>query len=86
MEGINFGRVSGSEFRDRGVRLSVLGEFFRFGGMDYDIMSREDFMPAAGAMSVIAHRTIDVAHVSGVGTRCEIDDRNLSSVYGGEYS
>jgi predicted ATP-grasp superfamily ATP-dependent carboligase len=44
-------------------KLGVMKEFFKFGGMDYDILSREDVMPTIGAMRVMMHQVKDV--VSG---------------------
>jgi predicted ATP-grasp superfamily ATP-dependent carboligase len=41
----------------------VAREFFRFNGMDYDILSKEDFMPAIGALRVMMHQMKEV--VSG---------------------
>ena len=36
-------------------------------------------------MGVMAYWTGAIARAWGVGAMCEIDDRNLSSVYGDEY-
>jgi predicted ATP-grasp superfamily ATP-dependent carboligase len=49
-----------ASLRSRNDKLSVLREFFRFGGMDYDILSRDDLLPAAGAMRVMVHQIGDV--------------------------
>ena len=46
-----------------GARSRVIREFFRFGGMNYDILSKGDLLPAVGAMRVMAHQMGDV--VSG---------------------
>ncbi len=40
---------------------SVVRDFFRFGGTHYDILSREDVMPAVGALVGVAHQVKDVA-------------------------
>ena len=52
-----------ASLRSKNDRLGVLREFLRFGGMDYDILSKGDPLPAVGAMRVMAHQMGDV--VSG---------------------
>ena len=46
-----------------GGRSGVIREFLRFSGMNYDILSKSDLLPAVGAMRVMAHQMRDV--VSG---------------------
>ena len=77
--------LSVASLRDGGGGSWVIRGFLRSGGMGCDILSKRDLLPAVGVMGVAAHRTGAVARAGGVGTMCEIDDRNMSSVYGGEY-
>lgn len=49
-----------ASLENRENRWNVLREFFKFRGMVYDILSKEDFMPAIGALRVIVHQMTDV--------------------------
>jgi acylphosphatase len=40
--------------------MASLKEFFKFGGMNYDILSRDDFLPAIGALRVMMHQMKEV--------------------------
>jgi hypothetical protein len=46
-------------------KLRVIREFSRFGGMKYDILSKDDLLPAVGAMRVMAHQMTDVVSRRG---------------------
>ena len=52
-----------SSLKSENDKWGVLRKFFKFSEMNYDILSREDFMPAVGAMRVGMHQMKEV--VSG---------------------
>ena len=52
-----------ASLNNRKGKLGVMKEFFKFNGMNYDILSKDDFMPAIGAMMVMMHQMKEV--VSG---------------------
>ena len=52
-----------SSLKNRNDKWNVASEFFKFNGMEYDILSKEDFAPAIGALRVMMHQMKDV--VSG---------------------
>jgi predicted ATP-grasp superfamily ATP-dependent carboligase len=52
-----------ASLKDRKDKMEVMREFFKFNGMEYDILSKEDFAPTIGALRVMMHQMKDV--VSG---------------------
>ena len=74
-----------ASLRNGGGGSGVIRGFLRSGGMGCDILSKRDLLPAVGVMGGMVRRTGAVGG-GGVGAMCEIDDRNLSSIYGGGYS
>jgi predicted ATP-grasp superfamily ATP-dependent carboligase len=52
-----------ASLKNRVDKWNVFRAFFKFSGMDYDMLSREDFMPTIGALRVMMHQMMEV--VSG---------------------
>lgn len=49
-----------ASLKNRVDKRNVLREFFKFGGMDYDILSKDDFLPTFGALRVMMHQMKEV--------------------------
>jgi predicted ATP-grasp superfamily ATP-dependent carboligase len=49
-----------SSLNDRKDKLNVVKEFFKFNGMNYDILSKNDFLPTIGALRVALHQMNEV--------------------------
>lgn len=52
-----------ASLNNRKDRLNLARDFLKFNGMNYDILSKDDFMPAIGALRVMMHQMMEV--VSG---------------------
>ena len=52
-----------ASLKNRNDKWNVAREFFKFNGMNYDILSKDDFMPAIGSLRVMMHQMKEV--VSG---------------------